>query len=113
GVSEITAGRQGLAAGDSLPRRPHPNSPAWDSLLRAAPLGAARPASAEGPGARPGARPGGRAGQATNGWPDSLVMGRPAACQPIMPSDTLSARQPAPARARAAWSERLPDRQIT
>ena len=41
-------------------------------------------------------------GQATNGWPDSLVMGRPAACQPIMPSQTLCACQPAPASARAA-----------
>jgi len=47
------------------------------------------------------ANPGGP-GQATNGWPDSLVMGRPAACQPIMPSQTLCACQPAPASARAA-----------
>jgi len=43
-----------------------------------------------------------RAGQATYGWPDSLIMERPAACQPIMPSDTLCAGQPAPASARAA-----------
>ena len=42
------------------------------------------------------------AGQATNGWPDSLVMGRPAACQPTMPSATLLACQPAPASACAA-----------
>src|SRR5262249_38323418 len=42
-----------------------------------------------------------------------LVMGRPAACQPIMPSATLCACQPAPTRARAARSERCPDRQIT
>ena len=44
--------------------------------------------------------------QATYGWPDSLVIGRPAACQPIMPSATLLASQPAPASACAAWSDR-------
>lgn len=48
--------------------------------------------------------PGGR--QATYGWPDSLVIGRPAACHPIMPSATLLASQPAPASACAAWSDR-------
>src|SRR5262249_54237371 len=51
--------------------------------------------------------------QATYGWPDSLVIGRPAACQPTMPSATLLASQPAPASACAAWSDRMPDRQIT
>ena len=51
--------------------------------------------------------------QATyGGIPESLVIGRPAAAQPCMPSLTFCASQPAPASACAAWLDRPPLRQI-
>jgi len=77
------------------PSSTRPKRPTWCSATASSP--GSTPAEDAGP-----PTPGGRAGQATNGWPDSLAMGRPAACQPIMPSETLCACQPAPASARAA-----------
>jgi signal peptidase I len=51
--------------------------------------------------------------QATyGGVPESLVIGRPAAAQPCIPSLTFTASQPAPASACAARLDRAPLRQI-
>jgi len=56
----------------------------------------------------------GRADQATKGGaPDSLVMSRPADCQPSIPSATLMARQPPPVSAWVARADRAPDLQMT
>jgi hypothetical protein len=56
----------------------------------------------------------GRDGQATTGGaPDSLVMSRPADCQPSIPSATLMARQPPWLRASVARADRAPDLQMT